>query len=82
MTDPVSEYRDLQTRRSFLGTSGMGLGAAVAASLINGRADAADSDGVPTPRAKRVIFLFMAGAPSQVDLFDYKPNLHKLFKTE
>ena len=82
MTDPVSEYGDLQTRRSFLGTSGVGLGAAVGASLINGRADAADSDGVPAARAKRVIFLFMAGAPSQVDLFDYKPNLHKLFKTE
>jgi len=82
MTDPVSEYVDLQTRRSFLGTSGMGLGAAVAASLVNGRADAADSDLAPTPKAKRIIFLFMAGAPSQVDLFDYKPNLHKLFKTE
>ena len=82
MTDPVSEYVDLQTRRSFRGTSGMGLGAAVAASLVNGRADAADSDLAPTPKAKRIIFLFMAGAPSQVDLFDYKPNLHKLFKTE
>ena len=82
MTDPVSEYGDLQTRRSFLGTSGVGLGAAVGASLLNGRADAADSDGVPAARAKRVIFLFMAGAPSQVDLFDHKPNLHKLFKTE
>ena len=32
-----------------------------------------------TPRAKRVIFLFMAGAPSQLDLFDYKPDLDKLF---
>ena len=29
-------------------------------------------------KAKRVIFLFMAGAPSQLDLFDYKPNLEKL----
>ena len=35
----------------------------------------------PPVRAKRVIFLFMAGAPSQVDLFDYKPDLVKLFKT-
>ena len=32
------------------------------------------------PRAKHVIFLFMAGAPSQIDLFDYKPNLVELFK--
>ena len=32
------------------------------------------------PKAKRVIFLFMAGAPSQLDLFDHKPELHKKFK--
>lgn len=32
------------------------------------------------PKAKRVIFLFMAGAPSQVDLFDYKPELKKQFR--
>ncbi|MCA8974769.1 MAG: DUF1501 domain-containing protein [Planctomycetes bacterium] len=31
-------------------------------------------------RAKRVIFLFMAGAPSQLDLFDHKPDLHRLFR--
>ena len=34
------------------------------------------------PRAKRIIFLFQAGAPSHVDLFDRKPGLEKLFKTE
>ena len=32
------------------------------------------------PKAKNVIFLFMAGAPSQLDLFDYKPTLNKLIK--
>lgn len=37
---------------------------------------------LPFAKAKRVIFLFMAGAPSQVDLYDPKPHLTKLFKTE
>jgi hypothetical protein len=82
MQNPVSEYGDLQSRRSFLGTSGMGLGAAAYASLIARRSVAADPGLVPKPKARRIIFLFMAGAPSQVDLFDYKPELHKLFKTE
>ncbi len=82
MQNPVSEYGDLQSRRSFLGTSGMGLGAAAYASLVARRAVAADPGLAPKPKAKRIIFLFMAGAPSQVDLFDYKPELHKLFKTE
>jgi len=82
MTDPVSEYGDLQSRRSFLGASRMGLGAAAYASLVAGHSVAANPDLAPKPRARRIIFLFMAGAPSQVDLFDYKPDLHKLFKTE
>mgnify|MGYP003724670839 CR=1 FL=1 len=82
MKNPVSEYGDLQSRRSFLGTSGMGLGAAAYASLVARRAVAADPGLAPKPKARRIIFLFMAGAPSQVDLFDYKPELHKLFKTE
>jgi len=47
----------------------------------------ASSGGLPgfpnfSPKAKRVIFLFQSGAPSQVDLFDYKPKLHDLRGTE
>ncbi len=40
--------------------------------------------GVPhfPPKAKRVIYLFMAGGPSQIDLLDYKPSLEKLHNTE
>ena len=82
MTNPVSEYGDLQSRRSFLGTSGMGLGAAAYASLATRHGVAANPGLASKPKAKRIIFLFMAGAPSQVDLFDYKPDLHKHFKTE
>ncbi len=82
MAHDLSTAADLQSRRTFLMNSGMGLGAAAYASLVSG-ANAANQPGVHhKAKAKRIIFLFMAGAPSQVDLFDYKPDLHKLFKTE
>jgi hypothetical protein len=55
----------------------MGLGTAALASLVPQLGSAAELGSHHRPRAKRVIFLFMAGAPSQVDLFDYKPDLHK-----
>nr|MBC8875378.1 DUF1501 domain-containing protein [Planctomycetota bacterium] len=75
----VEDYNRLQARRQFLKTSGMGLGVTALASLLpqNSVAQPAEDR---TPRAKHVIFLFMAGAPSQIDLFDYKPDLEKLFK--
>ena len=68
-------------RRQFLKTSGMGLGATVLGTLLPNSGDAQTnaSTGKP-PRAKRVIFLFMAGAPSQLDLFDYKPDLTDQFR--
>jgi hypothetical protein len=73
----VEQYNHLQSRRQFLKTSGMGLGVTALASLLPQNAFARIGQG--TPRAKRVIFLFMAGAPSQLDLFDYKPGLEELF---
>ncbi len=58
----------------------MGLGAAVLGSLSGLRASESVTPGMHhKPHAKRVIFLFMAGAPSQLDLFDYKPDLHKQY---
>lgn len=79
----------LQSRRSFLLNTGMGLGSAALASLVpktlaaNASPSSVNAGPEPnyTPKAKRVIFLFMAGAPSQIDLFDYKPDLHKLYKS-
>src|ERR1700736_1392357 len=72
-------------RRLFLTRSGVSLGAMALGSLLGreqARAASATSD-VPTgglpelphfaPKAKRVIYLFQSGAPSQMDLFDYKP---------
>ena len=72
----------LNSRRRFLTNTGMGLGATALASLIPRNSDAAPLGTHFPAKAKRVIFLFMAGAPSQVDLFDYKPDLHKQFRVE
>ncbi len=73
------------TRRDLLGQMAGGLGAAAIGSLLarDACADAALS-GLPhfAPRAKRVIFLFQSGAPSQLDLFDPKPKLTDLRGTE
>ena len=58
----------------------MGLGATALHSLLTrSAAGAAPSGPHFPPRARQVIFLFMAGAPSQLDLFDYKPRLHEQF---
>ena len=73
---------NLSSRRTFLQNGGMGLGVAALSSILAQSMQTAQAKPLPTSKAKRVIFLFMAGAPSQVDLFDYKPELHKLFKTE
>ena len=79
-------YRDflhIQTRRRFLDNVLGGIGSAALAHLlaVEGRSAAAEpmAPRAPhfAPRAKNVIFLFMGGAPSQIDLFDPKPELHK-----
>jgi len=79
MRNRLDQYARLQARRQFLKTSGMGLGVTALASLLPQNSGAQPAND-RTPRAKHVIFLFMAGAPSQIDLFDYKPDLGKLFK--
>ncbi|MCH2209199.1 MAG: DUF1501 domain-containing protein [Lentisphaerales bacterium] len=80
--DLFTKNQLFQTRRSFLTNTGMGLGASALASLLPQSVNAGQRGLHHKPKAKRVIFLFMAGAPSQLDLFDYKPDLHKLFNTE
>src|SRR5256885_1851062 len=75
------------TRRQFLGRTATGIGVAALASLLNpklfGGTESAKAS-LPhfAPRAKRVIYLTQAGAPSQLDLFDYKPELRARFKEE
>ncbi len=79
MIDPLRDLARLQQRRSFLKASAMGLGAVAGRALL-GAASGSEPGTHHPARAKRVIFLFMAGAPSQLDLFDYKPGLAARFK--
>jgi uncharacterized protein (DUF1501 family) len=91
MSSPLEPLRNI-TRRHFYSQCGIGLGKIALASLLAGdfveRASASSALSASTaplapkpphytPKAKRVIYLFMAGAPSQLDLFDYKPVLAK-----
>jgi hypothetical protein len=77
--NPFQDYNDLVNRRQFLKRGSMGLGSVAMSSLL-ARAGVPGMGSHFPAKAKRVIFLFMAGAPSQLDLFDYKPDLHKRFK--
>jgi len=72
------------TRRYFFGKAAAGLGTAALASLLQADESSGAMPGIPQfpPTAKRVIYLFQSGAPSQMDLFDYKPRLRDLAKTE
>ncbi len=63
------------TRRQFIGRAATGIGTVALASLLNPELHADASH--PAPRAKRIIYLFMHGGPSQMDLFDYKPGLDR-----
>jgi hypothetical protein len=76
--DPITERKLFMTRRHFFGRTATGIGTAALASLLGKdlRADTA-LPGLPhfAPKAKRVIYLFQHGAPSQLDMFDYKPIL-------
>jgi Protein of unknown function (DUF1501) len=83
-----------ETRRYFFGKTAAGIGTAALASILNPRLFAETAaPAVPKelatygtlpqlhslPKAKRVIWLFMADAPSQLDLYDYKPGLQEHF---
>jgi hypothetical protein len=78
------ESLQARTRRHFFRSAGFGIGSLALTSLLDERLFAAAAPdparpGGPhfAPRAKRVIYLFMAGAPSQIDLFDPKPKLRQ-----
>src|SRR5437588_265512 len=90
--EPVSnlipeEVLRASTRRHFFRQTGFGIGAAALAGLCNNALFAYEAASVANPltpggpmfpaKAKSIIFLFMAGAPSQVDLLDPKPTLQK-----
>ncbi|MEE2685916.1 MAG: DUF1501 domain-containing protein [Planctomycetota bacterium] len=84
---PIRESELFETRRHFFGRTAAGIGTAALASLLNPELSAAPTEkaatgaevpGLPhfAPKAKRVIYLFMSGAPSQLDMWDYKPKMN------
>ena len=84
------EFRHIMNRRQFFSRTSTGIGIAALTSLLQRDLLAAadtKTGGLPglphfAPKAKRVIYLFQSGAPSQMDLFDYKPRLNEFQGTE
>lgn len=87
------EYHRNETRRQFFEGAGLKVGGLALAGLMGGHAQGGDDQsqamhralaGLPhfAPKAKRLIYLHMNGAPSQLDLFDYKPGLKQYFDQE
>src|SRR5262245_54653074 len=90
---PLHDHALALTRRHFFGRASTGLGVAALATLLAEETRAAAPPhaeydgalpGLPhfKPKAKRVIYLFQSGAPSQLDLLDPKPGLERLRGTE
>ncbi len=90
MHDPITYYNQQVTRRQFLGTGAKGLGGLALASLMSPALFSQMAMALSPeqklatlpnffPKAKRAIYLFMAGAPSQIDMWDYKPALRAMF---
>ncbi len=92
--NPLHDYLQMQTRRQFLANTGLSVGRIALASLLFPELTKAATSktasapkahpalpGLPhfAPKAKRIIYLFMNGAPSQIDLLDYKPKLAELY---
>ena len=91
--NPLEKHELLMTRRQLLARGRGCLGAAALATLFNSdnaeanSATVSSNPGIPglphiPPTAKRVIYLFMAGGPSHIDMFDYKPEMRALHGTE
>lgn len=85
MQKEVFEHGLNVNRRRFLSRLSLGIGSVALGSLLIpdlfGKSEDAVMTGLPhfAPKAKRVIYLFQNGAPSQLDLFDYKPKLQQMF---
>lgn len=89
--DPIFEHQLLQTRRQFFGSTGIRLGSLALAQLLGNAASANAATRIQPalpnlphfkPKAKALIYIHMSGGPSQLDLWDYKPQLQKFYDTE
>src|SRR5712671_2322751 len=85
---PEQRLLQFETRRHFFSRCGVGVGKIALASMLGGKMlSAAETAKAVNPNApkpphfpakvKNVIYLFMAGGPSQLDLFDYRPKLQE-----
>ncbi|HMQ46855.1 MAG TPA: DUF1501 domain-containing protein [Saprospiraceae bacterium] len=93
MSNPIEERSYLMNRRAFFSKASIGIGTAALASLMGTRCFRPDENGLLqdagvlgggalglthfAPKAKRIIYLFQSGGPSQLELFDYKPLLNQ-----
>jgi hypothetical protein len=91
MEKEILEHRLNVNRRRFLSHLGIGVGSVALGSLLMPDlfkgTGSMDADMIPglrdfAPKAKRVIYLFQNGAPSQIETFDYKPKLKEMFGQE
>jgi hypothetical protein len=81
---PINDYQTALTRRHFFRQGAVGLGGAALWSLLAQDRAYAQSRGIGglphfNPKIKRAIYLFMNGGPSQMDLWDYKPQVRQYF---
>ena len=86
MNNPIRENDLMLTRRQLFGRSALGIGTAALAGLMPKEClaeEGSSTQGLHHPaKAKRVIYLFMSGGPSHIDLWDYKPKLNELFNQQ
>jgi len=88
MNPLIDFHNTAYSRRQFFRRSGVGLGMAALGTLLgrHSLAEGLSSLGSPlphiAPKAKRAIYISLIGAPSQIDLFDYKPKLQERFKED
>ncbi|MGB7347094.1 MAG: DUF1501 domain-containing protein [Pirellulaceae bacterium] len=86
--NPIREHELMTTRRQLFGRSALGLGTAAMAGLLGDDLQAAsipdaNHEGMHhAAKAKHVIYLFMSGGPSHLDLWDYKPKMHDMFNKQ
>ena len=86
-SNPIEQFHLLTNRRQFFGKASTGIGVAALSSMLQADQPTGQAKALPglphfAPKAKRVIYLLQSGAPSQVDLYDYKPSLEKLHLQE
>jgi len=81
----LNDYLTFETRRQFFGKTATGIGGAALSSLLGPDLARAAGGGLNqqafhhAPKAKRAIYMFMSGAPSQIDLWDHKPKMKEWF---